>query len=104
MRKTLTSGRQGSAMSAYCRTNDIRLYRHKRHFRIKDVAKLIGITSSAHVAHWEKGRKRPSLVNCLKLAAVLKTTPDVLFSDLFKQIRTEIYQRKVKFNLFEKYD
>lgn len=84
--------------------NAIRQYRRKRHFKLREVALLMGLKSASHISHWEKGRKLPSLVNCFKLAAVIKCAPEVLFSDLHRQIQSEIHRRKVKYNIFEKYD
>lgn len=84
--------------------NAIRRYRKMRHFKLKEVALLMGLKSASHISHWEKGRKLPSLINCFKLAAVIKCTPDILFNELYKQIQSEIHRRKVKYNVFEKYD
>ena len=84
--------------------NLIRLYRRKRHFKLKDIALLMNQKSSAHISHWEKGRKMPNLINALKLSAILKCPVEILFSDLFNSIRNEVFELKKRHNLYERYD
>ncbi|SYZ71919.1 hypothetical protein TRIP_C20034 [Candidatus Zixiibacteriota bacterium] len=84
--------------------NDIRHVRKSRHLVIKEVAKLMGQKSASHIAHWEKGRKLPSLINLFKLAAVLGIQPQFLFQNLYREIRKEIHDAKVKYDIFEQYD
>jgi len=84
--------------------NLIRLYRRKRHFKLKDIALLMNQKSSAHISHWEKGRKLPSLLNCLRLSAILKCPVEILFFELFNSVRKEVLELKKRYNLFETYD
>jgi transcriptional regulator with XRE-family HTH domain len=84
--------------------NNIRRIRQSRHLIIKEVAILMGLKSAAHISHWEKGRKLPSLVNYLRLAAVLRIQPEFLFRELYNQIRGEVQDLKNKYNIHEKYD
>jgi len=84
--------------------NQIRKYRRKCNFKLKDVALLMNKKSSAHISHWEKGRKLPNLKNTLLLSATLKCPTEVLFSDLFARVRHEVFERKKSHNLFERYD
>lgn len=84
--------------------NQIRRYRKQRHFKLKDVALLMGLKSQANLSHLESGRKKASLITALKLSAVLKCPVEFLYPDLFNSIRKEVLERKQKFNLFEKYD
>jgi transcriptional regulator with XRE-family HTH domain len=76
--------------------NQIRRYRHKRNLRLRDVAELTGQTSVAHISHWEKGRKLPSLENSLKLALAIQCPVEILFIEKFNQLKKEIYESKIK--------
>ena len=84
-------------------SNDLRRIRHSRHLIIEEVAILMGQKSVSHIAHWEKGRKLPSLKNLFKLAAILGVPPQFLFQDLYNEIRKEIHKAKLKHNIFEEY-
>ena len=76
--------------------NQIRRYRHERGLRLRDVANLIGQSSVAHISHYEKGRKLPSLENCLRLALAIQCPVEILFIELFNQLKKEIYEAKAK--------
>lgn len=84
--------------------NQIRRYRHKRQLRLRDVAILTGQSSVAHLSHWEKGRKLPSLSNALRLSAAIQCPVEILFYDLFHQIKKETYENKNKHDLKLTYD
>jgi transcriptional regulator with XRE-family HTH domain len=71
--------------------NEIRHYRKRKNLRIKDVAEFMELASPSHIAHWEKGRKLPGLINALKLAYITGSTIEVLFLPLYNQIRHEIF-------------
>lgn len=73
--------------------NQVRFYRRKRNLRLCEVAMAAGLGSVSHVAHWEKGRKLPSLKNALKLSAIIQCPVEVLFFDLFDSLRDEIRER-----------
>lgn len=73
--------------------NNLRQYRRLRHLRLAEVARAIGLSSAAHLAHWERGRKLPTTDNLLKLAAVLRVPVEILYLDLLKQIRRELSSR-----------
>jgi len=79
--------------------NQLRSYREKRGLRQRDVARLIGQSSSAHLSHWEKGRELPSFTNALRLSAAIKCPVEVLFFDLFDQLRKDIYENKKKHDI-----
>lgn len=76
--------------------NQIRRYRQERGLRLRDVAKLTGQSCVAHISHWEKGRKLPSLENSLRLALAIQCPVEILFFDLFNQLRKETYECKAK--------
>ena len=88
-----------SRISNSNQANQIRSYRKKRGLRLRDVANMIGQSSPAHLSHWEKGRKLPSLPNALKLSAAIKCPVEVLFFDQFDQLRKETYDKKQKHNI-----
>jgi transcriptional regulator with XRE-family HTH domain len=83
--------------------NQIRRYRHERGLRLRDVANLINQSSVAHIAHWEKGRKSPSLENCIRLALAIQCPIEILFSELFNQLKRDIYESKAKHKITLKY-
>ena len=74
--------------------NSIRHYRRRAHLRLYEVAYYVGLSSPAHLAHWERGRKVPRLDNLLKLAAVLKVPVEVLYFDRLQQLRAYVKQRQ----------
>jgi len=83
--------------------NQLRRYRKKRCLRLMDIAKLAGLSGAAHISHWEKGRKLPSLANALKLAAAIQCPVEVLFLDLFNHLRKDIYENKKKYDISNTY-
>jgi len=74
--------------------NQVRRYRKKKNLRIKDVAKLMELSSPSHVSHWEKGRKLPNLTNALKLAAITGCTVEILFLELYNKIRHDVFLKR----------
>ncbi len=83
--------------------NQIRRYRKQRHFKLKEVALLMGLKSDSNLSHLESGRRKASLITALKLSAVLKCPVEFLYPDIFNAIRKEVLGRKKEFNLFETY-
>lgn len=77
-----------------CVPNSIRFYRKRAHLRLFEVAHYVGLSSPAHLAHWERGRKVPMLDNLLKLAAVLKVPVEVLYFDRLMKMRQVIKKRR----------
>lgn len=84
--------------------NQIRSYRVRRGLRQRDVARLIGQSTAAHLSHWEKGRELPSLANALRLSAAIKCPVEVLFFDLFDQLRNDTYENKKKYHIEYTFD
>ena len=93
-----------SRISRMNQTNQLRRYRLKRGLRLRDMARLTGQSSPAHLSHWEKGRKLPSLSNALRLSAAIKCPVEVLFFDLFDQLRNETYENKKKHHVDYTFD
>lgn len=75
-----------------------------RHLRLRDVAKLLGLSGAAHIAHWEKSRKLPSLRNALKLAGAISCPVEVLFRELFNEIRKQIHSKAKEHQIKRQYD
>jgi transcriptional regulator with XRE-family HTH domain len=73
--------------------NQIRTYRRKRNLTLREVAFATGQADVSNVAHWEKGRKVPSLQNALKLSAIIQCPVEILFFGMFDSLREEIRQK-----------
>jgi transcriptional regulator with XRE-family HTH domain len=74
------------------------------HLRLRDVANLIGVRDPSNVAHWEKGRKVPTLRNALKLSAAIGAPVEVLYSDLLRELRREISGNQERSSIRRTYD
>jgi len=79
--------------------NQIRWFRKKRQLRIRDLLNLMSLSSPSQIAHWEKGRKAPTLENALKLSAAIGCPVEVLFFDHFQELRKEVSIRRKKYNI-----
>ena len=77
-------------------TNNLKEVRRKRGLLLRDLAKMIGHTTPAHLSHFEKGARLPDLKNALRLSAATKCPVEILFLDLFNQIRNDVYENKKK--------
>jgi len=93
-----------SRISRMNQANQLRRYRLRRGLRLRDMARLTGQSSPAHLSHWEKGRKLPSLSNALRLSAAIKCPVEVLFFDLFDQLRNETNEYKKKHHVDYTFD
>lgn len=76
--------------------NRLWLYRKKRGYSQREVALLLGHKSMAHISEYERGLKTPSLKTALKLAVILSTAVDFIFSDWRKDFQSEIQTRREK--------
>ena len=81
--------------------NQLRRFRRKAGFSQKELAKLIGHKTTAHISRYEHGVKLPNLITALKICAALGTLVDVAFGDLNLLISKEITERKQRYNLWE---
>lgn len=77
--------------------NRLRKHREALGLRQRDVARIFSFASEDRISHWEKGSAIPSLVNLLRLAALYKTTPEELYQELSRTIRTEITRQEVRY-------
>jgi len=80
-------------------TNNLKEVRRRRGLLLRDVAKMIGHSTPSHLSHFEKQRKLPNLVNALKLSAAMKCPVEILFLDLFNQLRKETNAKRQKHNI-----
>lgn len=83
--------------------NQIRRYRLKVHLKLKEIATLMGHQTVAHASHFEKGRKLPSLANALKLSSILGCPVEILFCDLFNELRRDIINKKQAYGIKEEH-
>ena len=81
--------------------NQLRRYRKKAGFTQRELAKLIGHKTTAHISRYESGAKLPSLLTALKICSALGTLVEVAFGDMNLPIMDEVERRKEKFNLWE---
>ena len=84
--------------------NQLRDYRKRRQLRLRDVALLVGQREAAHISHWEKGARAPSLDNALRLSAALKCPVEILFFERFDQLRKTIYEQGIKHSIRLSYE
>lgn len=63
-------------------------------FTQEQVAAILGYVSPAHVGHWERGRKLPSLITALKLEIVYRVPVAFLFPELHARLRADLRQRE----------
>ena len=71
-------------------TNRLWRFRKRKGFTQKQVAQILGYASPTHLSHWERGRTLPSLISALKLSAVYDAPLEILFHDIFQQLRAEL--------------
>ena len=76
--------------------NQIRRYRKRRGYTLKNLAKIMGVLNQGQINQWENERKTPTLDNALKLSATLDCPLEILYLERFNAIRKELYPRKVK--------
>lgn len=58
----------------------------------KEVARILGLKHSATISRWEKGIVLPDTENALKLAALFRSSVDVIFGELRFSITEEILE------------
>ena len=72
--------------------NHLRRFRRERCLTQKDVAEILGLNNSAMISRWEKGSVLPETMNALKMAALYRSSVDVIYSDLRTALIDEISQ------------
>lgn len=72
----------------------LRRYRKTRGLSQKQVARILGVSSTSMISRWEKGLSLPSTLNVFKLAALYRTMADPMFPDLTRIVKEEITKRE----------
>jgi transcriptional regulator with XRE-family HTH domain len=67
--------------------NRLRKHRKLSGLTQKQVACMLGLSSSAQISRWEKGERLPTLKHALQLAALYNRLVTDLFFDLFNEER-----------------
>jgi transcriptional regulator with XRE-family HTH domain len=76
--------------------NNLWQARHRAALERKQVAFLIGKKSPEEISRYEHGRYLPNLETALKLEIIYRTPVNLLFQELFVQLRTEIEEIRYK--------
>lgn len=74
--------------------NSLRRFRRERGLSQKEVATILGLANSAAISRWEKGTVLPETLNALKMAALYRSSVDVIYSDLRIKLSDELAQRE----------
>jgi len=75
--------------------NNLRYHRRLWRYSLKDVAYLLGLSSTSNISRWEKGIEKPSHENLLALAYIYRTSCDALFTQTRTHLRKEIHVREL---------
>ncbi|OQP67866.1 helix-turn-helix domain-containing protein [Niastella populi] len=86
--------------------NNLKWYRESYGYSLKDVAELLGHTSTSSISNWETGNVIPNLFTAFKLSRLCRTSSAHLFEDLYKLAIIETDASKTEFiprknNLFD---
>jgi transcriptional regulator with XRE-family HTH domain len=81
---------RGQAMHRNRYHNQLRRFRREIGLSQKEVAAILGLKSAAPVSRWEKGIVLPETLNALKLAALYRSSVDVIYSDLRFELCDEL--------------
>lgn len=74
--------------------NCLKKYRRVRGLKQADVAKILGLKSTAMISRWEKGVCLPDSLNMIKLAIIYRTMVDALFIELVRLLRDELISKE----------
>jgi transcriptional regulator with XRE-family HTH domain len=74
--------------------NRLRIHRRSCGLTQKEVAQIIGLTSSAQISRWERGERLPNLTQALRLSALYKRLANDLFFELFQEERKLMIRRQ----------
>ena len=80
--------------------NQLRKYRKARGLTQRDVARILGHTTTSLISRWERGVCLPKPINLFRLAALYRTLVDALYIQLLRSIRDEV--RKAEEKLLKK--
>lgn len=74
--------------------NCLRKYRKARGLKQKDVAEILGLSSTSMISRWEKGSCIPDSMNVLKLSLLYRTMIDALFIDHMRTLKEELRKKE----------
>ncbi|HRS96586.1 MAG TPA: helix-turn-helix transcriptional regulator [Smithella sp.] len=74
--------------------NRLWTYRKKKGLSQKRVAFLIAQKNSSQLSHYERGDKRPNLMNALKLEILYRVPVAYLYHELYDKLRDDIQTRE----------
>ena len=74
--------------------NQLRRFRRERGLTQREVAEILGLHGSAMISRWEKGNVMPETLNALKMAALYRSSVDVIYSDLRLSIWDKLSQKE----------
>lgn len=74
--------------------NNLAHHRKRVSLRIRDVVRQLGHGGDSQYSSWASGRRLPSLRSALKLAFILKCPVEVLYFELYDEVRADITARK----------
>jgi transcriptional regulator with XRE-family HTH domain len=77
-------------MNQHLHHNNLRRFRREKGLSQKQVARILGLKSSAMISRWEKGLVMPETLNALKMAALYHSSVDVIFGDLRLALANEL--------------
>lgn len=78
-------------------SNKLRRCRRLSGYKQREVAKLLGLKSSARLARWEKGKSFPSVPNLLKLSALYSTLANDFYFELYQCYKKDLTKQQVRF-------
>lgn len=74
--------------------NQLRRFRREMGLSQKEVATVLGLNNAAPVSRWEKGIVLPETMSALKLAALYRSSVDVIYSDLRFELSEDLSIRQ----------
>jgi transcriptional regulator with XRE-family HTH domain len=74
--------------------NDLIRYRERIGYTPQHVASLLGLRDAALLSKLEQGRRLPTFVTALRLAAIYRVPADFLYQKLYESLRDVIRRRE----------
>ncbi len=92
---------EGNTKSNRLNPNRLWHYRKRSQLGQKQLAYLMGYRTATHISELEKGSREPELENIIKLELILSAPIHVMYPELTNRLRSEIFGRKQKFDIFK---
>ena len=74
--------------------NRLRMHRRMHRLRQRDVARILGLQSTAQLSQWENGLAMPGGVQLIKLGILYGTFPNELYFEYYQELKAEIKARQ----------